>query len=195
MYTITRQEAADILGISTRSIDRYIRARKLRSKKDGKIIYIHKEDIENLSGKTTHTRQEVIMPSGQRNYTSEGEKRDEKTQEISADVHAQTRAIEKIYLDLRNEIQKKDATIQDLSLQLGQAREIAKNSVSLMDFKKSQFLLEESKSHLSGELEKIEEENIALKKNLRDEKGTNYILMAIVVVLLIIFAVLWFSRV
>ena len=199
MYTITRQEAADMLGVSTRSIDRYVRARKLRSKKDGKIIYIHKEDIENLSGEGGN-RQEVIIPQGQKSYTNtektytQSEVKEKETT-LSADTHAQTRAIEKIYLDLRSEIQKKDGIIQDLSLQLGQAREIAKNSVSLMDFKKSQFLLEESKTHLSQEMNHIVQEKEQLKKALKDEKGTNYILIAIVVVLLIIFAVLWFSQV
>ena len=49
MYTTTRQAAADILGISTRSVDRYVKAGKLRCKKEGKIIYIHTQDIQNLS--------------------------------------------------------------------------------------------------------------------------------------------------
>jgi hypothetical protein len=54
-------------------------------------------------------------------------------------------ALEKIYADLRAEIQKKDTLIQTLSVQLGEATEIAKNSISLVEYKKSQFLLEESK--------------------------------------------------
>jgi excisionase family DNA binding protein len=199
MYTITRQEAADILGVSTRSIDRYVRARKLRSKKDGKIIYIHKEDIENLSGEGVNN-QEIIVPTKQQWYTQNERYQSQENytnteKSVSVESHAQTRAIEKIYIDLRSEIQKKDTLIQDLSLQLGQAREIARNSVSLMDFKKSQFLLEESKTHLSQEMNHIEEDNQKLKKALRDEKGTNYILIGIVIVLLIIFAVLWFSQV
>lgn len=49
MYTTTRQDAAEMLGMSTRSIDRYVKAGKLRSKKEGKIIYIHSQDIQNLS--------------------------------------------------------------------------------------------------------------------------------------------------
>jgi hypothetical protein len=54
-------------------------------------------------------------------------------------------SLEPIYSDLREEIRKKDDVIQTLSLRLGKAEEIAKNSVSLIDYKKSQFLLEESK--------------------------------------------------
>jgi len=67
----------------------------------------------------------------------------EDSQEI---INAQSRAtLEKIYLDLRTEIKQKDDKIAELSEKLGQAQEIAKNSVSLVEFKKSQFLLEESK--------------------------------------------------
>ena len=40
MYTYTRQDAADFLWISTRSIDRYIKSGKLRSKKEWKIVYL-----------------------------------------------------------------------------------------------------------------------------------------------------------
>jgi len=40
MYKYTRQEAAKKLKISTRSVDRYIKAGKLRSQKDGKIVYV-----------------------------------------------------------------------------------------------------------------------------------------------------------
>ena len=60
MYNLTRQEAADKLKISTRSIDRYIRSWKLRAKKVWKIIYIHNLDIENISWDLDN--QEVIMP-------------------------------------------------------------------------------------------------------------------------------------
>lgn len=51
MYQVTREEASSMLNLSTRSIDRYIRSGKLRSKKEGKIVYIHQEDIDNFLGK------------------------------------------------------------------------------------------------------------------------------------------------
>ncbi|MGB2110758.1 MAG: helix-turn-helix domain-containing protein [Patescibacteria group bacterium] len=48
MYKYTRQEASEMLGISTRSVDRYIKSGKLRSKKDGKIVYVKGSDVEAL---------------------------------------------------------------------------------------------------------------------------------------------------
>lgn len=93
-------------------------------------------------------------------------------------MDAQSRAtLEKIYLDLRGEIQTKDKAIQDLSIRLGQAQEIAKNSVSLVEFKKSQFLLEESKGHIANENSSLKEQAAELTQKLKYEKTTNMILL------------------
>jgi hypothetical protein len=56
----------------------------------------------------------------------------------------------------------------------------------LIDFKKSQFLLEESKGSLHKEIEDIEKEKNKLKRDLKHEKTTNIILIVFVVLLLII---------
>jgi len=166
MYSITRQDAADILWVSTRSVDRYVKSWKLRSQKDGKIIYIHSEDIENTERKSREF------------FENQSETRVQKATETPA-------ALEKIYHDLRSEIKIKDQAIQDLSLKLGQAQEIAKNSVSIVEFKKSQFLLEESKWHLSGELSELKREKEALGQKLKYEKSTNYLLIWFCIILLL----------
>ena len=183
MYNTTRQEAAEILWVSTRSVDRYIRAGKLRSKKDGKIIYIHKSDIDNLSG-ASKPQQEVIVSSK--------EKPTETT--LSTNTNS-TWSLERIYVDLREEIKKKDNTIQELALRLWRAEEVAKNSVTLIDFKKSQFLLEESKTFLNKEVADLKEEKADLTKKLKYEKQTNAIIIWFLFVLLIITTIIWFGNV
>ena len=183
MYNTTRQEAAEILWVSTRSVDRYIRAGKLRSKKDGKIIYIHKSDIDNLSG-ASKPQQEVIV--------SNKEKPTETT--LSTNTNS-TWSLERIYIDLREEIKKKDNTIQELALRLWRAEEVAKNSVTLIDFKKSQFLLEESKTFLNKEVADLKQEKTELAKKLKYEKQTNAIIIWFLFVLLIITTIIWFGNV
>lgn len=93
--------------------------------------------------------------------------------------------LEKIYLDMKSDIKIKDQAIQDLSIKLGQAQEVAKNSVSLVEFKKSQFLLEESKGHLAGENTDLKEKTQNLSQKLKYEKTTNYILIAFCVILIL----------
>jgi hypothetical protein len=80
-------------------------------------------------------------------------------------------------------------------LKLWKAEEIAKNSISLMDFKKSQFLLEESKWYLSWEVENLKKEKNKLTKELKYEKNTNNIMIIFLVLLLILTAVIWFMKI
>ena len=185
MYNITRQQAAEILKVSTRSVDRYIRAGKLRSKKDGKIIYIHKTDIDNLSS-GWKPKQEVIV---------QAEKSVSIEEKSVSTTSNQTASLDRVYVDLREEIKKKDNTIQELALRLWRAEEIAKNSVTLIDFKKSQFLLEESKTFLNKEVEELKVEKASLAKKLKYEKTTNIIIMWFLFVLLIITTIIWFGNV
>jgi hypothetical protein len=111
-------------------------------------------------------------------------------------MNAQSRGtLEKIYLDMKQDIKVKDRAIQDLSIQLGQAQEIAKNSVSLIEYKKSQFLLEESKGHLAGENTGLKEQTRELSTQLKYEKTSNYILIAFCVILVVSLGVLWFLKI
>ncbi len=111
-------------------------------------------------------------------------------------MDTQSRAtLEKIYLDMKHDIKSKDQAIQDLSIKLGQAQEIAKNSVSLIEFKKSQFLLEESKGHLAGENTGLKEKTQELTEKLKYEKTTNYILIAFCAILIAALGILWFLKI
>ncbi|MCH2189163.1 helix-turn-helix domain-containing protein [Candidatus Gracilibacteria bacterium] len=185
MYTLTRQEAADILYMSTRSVDRYIRSGKLRSEKRGKIVYVHEADVNNIAGKT-EKKPHLIIPK---------EAIQEPSVTVSTPSVSSPGVLDKVYDDLRGEIKKKDELITELSLRVGRAEEIAKNSISLADFKKSQFLLEESKGHLGKEVEHLAEKNSNLQKELKYEKNTNIILIVFVLFLLIAAASIWFIRV
>jgi len=182
MYNLTRQDVADKLNISTRSVDRYIRSWKLRSKKDWKVVYVNSDDVESIVNSWDY-QQEVIV-----------EKKYESSQPANVEPEVKTVAkndenlwsLWTIYKDLKEEIQKKDQLIQTLAIRVWKAEEIAKNSVSLIDFKKSQYLLEESKQNIDKELSKLEKDKEKLSKDLKYEKNTNIIFITFLVVLLIV---------
>jgi excisionase family DNA binding protein len=48
VFTITREDASKMLGVSTRTVDRYIQSGKIRTKRDGKLIMLHRDDIDGL---------------------------------------------------------------------------------------------------------------------------------------------------
>jgi hypothetical protein len=188
MYTFTRQEVAEKLNISTRSVDRYIKSWKLRSKKDWKIVYVNDDDVKNMLWEW-EKKQEVII--------NKKVKVEEKTKEIKTTKTNENQAstLWFIYKDLKEEIQKKDQLIQTLAMRVWKSEEVAKNSVSLIDFKKSQFLLEESKQSLNDELVNLKKEKWTLIWELKYEKTTNILLIVFVVVLLAIVWLVWFFKI
>ena len=69
--------------------------------------------------------------------------------------------------------------------------EIVKNSISMIEFKKTQFLLEESKNSLNSDLENTKKELENKDVLLKEEKKLNYILIGIAFVLFIALVIIW----
>ena len=206
MYTYTRQDVAELLWISTRSVDRYIKAWKLRSKKEWKIVYVNNEDVKNLWW-TWEVKHEIIDKKEYEESKKEKQQQEEKnievvekkelpkSKEIELKTNFKTYPLDEVYYDLRNEIKQKDEVIQDLSIKLWRAEEIVKNSVSMIDFKRSQMLLEDSKTHLGSAISDLKTKNEDLEKKLKYEKTTNWIIIITVIVLLTIAWAVWFMNI
>jgi len=189
-YTLTRQEAAIILNISTRSVDRYIKSWKIRAKKEWRIVLLNEEDVENIKiwdNKKIELNQVIITPEEQKIQ----EKELEEKQKVAITKNQENKILDNIYEDLKTEIQKKDAKIERLSLQLWKMEEIVKNSISMIEYKKSQFLIEEKANSIKWELEKEKFEKEKLKMELSEKSKLNIILSIIVVILLIIALLIW----
>jgi cytoskeletal protein RodZ len=69
--------------------------------------------------------------------------------------------------------------------------EIVKNSISMLEFKKTQFLLEESKNSLNSDLENTKKELENKKIQLKEEKKLNYILIITTIILFIVLVLIW----
>ena len=191
MYKMTRQDVADKLNISTRSVDRYIKAWKLRSKKDWKVVYVNWTDVDNLLW--WEVKQEVIVEKKVNKPSSNIRNSSEKI--VTRQIENISWTLWSIYKDLKEEIQKKDHLIQTLAMRVWKSEEVAKNSVSLLDFKKSQYLLEESKENLHKEMWDLEKETTRLTTELKYEKTTNIILIVFLVLLLAIVWIVWFMKI
>jgi gas vesicle protein len=154
----------------------------LRAQKKWKIIYINNSDVENLANPKVSKQEVIIEPKINNNSN--------KIVETNGSDN-----LSSIYNDLKEDIRKKDELIKDLAVEVWKYKEIAKNSVSLVEFKKSQFLLWESKSYLNKELKEISKKKDKLIKELRYEKNTNIILILFVIVLLGLLWTIWFLKI
>ena len=199
MYNINRQEASEILWISTRSIDRYIKSWKIRSKKDGKIVMLNDSDINNLNW-WVQTKQKIII-------NTEPNQKLSNDNEVSINSNSNKGLVKKeeyekilstfdnMFSSFREEIKDKDNKIQELSVELWRSREQKNNSIDLMEYKKSQFLSEEAKKGLSNSLEKEKKEKENVNKQLKYEKNTNKLLILFIVILFIVWIVFFFMNI
>jgi len=193
MYNLTREEASEKLGVSVRSIDRYVKSWKLRSEKEWKVVMIHSWDVEAISWWTRNQNQEIINPQKEKpKYSQSSDSKELITQKEAEKAKEEVKFI---YKDLKNEIKEKDKQISELTFKIWKMEEVVKNSISLVDFKKSQFLLEESKISAKKELENTIKEKEVLKAKYKDEKNANWILIVSLFIAVVLLVVVWFSKI
>ena len=187
MYNINRLEASEILWVSTRSIDRYIKSWKIRAEKKWKIILLNDNDVKALSWNAP-VKQKIIVSDKLESNTSEVIVKSESSNWIvKKDEYEKVLAtFEKMFSSFREEIKDKDSKIQELAIKLWRAEEQKNNSVDMMEYKKVQFLSEETKKGLSNSLEKEKTLKEKTLKDLKYEKTTNKLLIAFIVILFIV---------
>lgn len=147
-FSLDRDGASRRLGVSSRTIDRHIQAGRIRTRRIGKKMYLEEDDIETLRMTDPARREEdyiVIhddLPEREipEIVTKERHITDSKQSNIAL------AEIVRIYEDARDQIVRKEATIQELSYKLGKAETELANSVPVLEYKKNAFLLESAKS-------------------------------------------------
>lgn len=198
MYSLSREDAAEILGVSTRSIDRYIKSGKISTEKQGRKLMLSDDDVENIKtwGKS---KQKIIMPDEVFNSEKKDDKKEDneyiETKEIEIKDENISTSLDMIYFDMKQEIKTKDMKIAELSYKLWKLEEVAKNSISISDHKKNQFLLEESKAETQSQLNEAKNLYKRFESAYRDEKNANMILIIISIALFVMLIALWYDKI
>ncbi|MDQ7009904.1 MAG: helix-turn-helix domain-containing protein [Candidatus Gracilibacteria bacterium] len=194
-YTLTRQDAADLVEISVRSIDRYIKSGKIRSQKRGKSVYVNDNDVKNINSSSDSKPIIITTSSEKKENINKFETKEISTKENLDNFDKITKTFENIYTDLRNQIEKKDKIIQELSVNVGISQERVTQSISVSEHNRSQMLLEESKTHIAKQMTKLSDEKQKIEKDLKDERFDKKILIIFVFIFLSLAAYFWFKTV
>lgn len=201
-YILTRKDAAEELDISVRSIDRYIKSWKIRSKKKWKTVYVHEEDISNIKWGDTLKKHIIITKKEKKedNIVDEESNGLDVVSPINDLVQKNeynkiTKTFEKVYSDLRTQIEKKDNIIQELSVKVWISQEQVNQSISVSEHNRSQMLLEESKTNISKQMNYISEEKRELEKELKNERFDKKVLIVFVFIFLGLASFFWYKSV
>lgn len=200
-FTLDRYAAAESLAISTRTLDRYAKAGKLRTKKVGKKVFVHDGDLEILRGELGRevddsARQEDVpfvsskSTEGEIVFFEEPSAKDTGFRRKPVIVDYQD-----LFEDAQKRLDEKERVIRELSFRVGQAEAELKSSVSLIEYKKTAYLLEAAKT--KGDEDKAASEKAieSLTKKLESEKSITLILAIALAVLLVGFLGMWFATI
>ncbi len=188
-FSLDRDGASRRLGVSSRTIDRHIQAGRIRTRRIGKKMYLEEDDIETLRMTDPARREEdyiVIhddLPEREipEIVTKERHITDSKQSNIAL------AEIVRIYEDARDQIVRKEATIQELSYKLGKAETELANSVPVLEYKKNAFLLESAKSKSDNDADALGRRITTLESEVGKRNS------AIITLVILFILVLWFS--
>ncbi len=148
-FSLDREAASRRLGVSSRTIDRHIQAGRIRTRRIGKKMFLEEEDIELIRMADPSRREEDYIVITDNNKTMDNpEIMTSNTLVVDSQKNnnAALAEIVRIYEDARAVIAEKDSTIQALSYKLGKAETELSNSIPIIEYKKTTFLLETAKS-------------------------------------------------
>lgn len=184
-YSISREAAASYLGVSTRTIDRYVKSGKLSYKKVANKVILAREQVDSLKEEFAMLHQdgyETEIISWNENYSSSSNA----VQPMSthhANQHSIRQLDQKIdkFFEL---IRDKDLTIEDknkmifvLQQKLGELEWKLKHMIALPAY-------HEEKQQLLHEKERLEQKVKELHKWYQSEKWKNTVYIVIMITLI-----------
>jgi len=170
-YTVSRDEASKMLGVSTRTVDRYISAGKLRSKREGKTIMLHNDDVKKYqAGGGEQKDYEVIVPKPILSPAIGYDPRESQNEILHA--------IEKV-------IREKDVIIQELTFKIGKMEGEIAHSIPKLEHKKTLLLLEEAHHNRMHDMDLMVHAKKDIEQKLNKERILSTILMIGILILLV----------
>ena len=194
MYNVTREVAAKQLGISTRTIDRYVKSWKLSYKKVANKVILAKDEIEWLKEDFAMLRQEM---DSERVHETAIQPQDSTGHAYSSSISRASRLaleeaidekVDKFFLIFKEKekiLEEKNKIIFMLQQRISELETKLQNMVALPDYTKE-------KQSMLIEKEKLEQKVIELKSGFKTEKMKTtffgwFALVCVIFVIIMIF--------
>ena len=184
-YTITRTQAASLLWVSTRTIDRYVKSGKLSYKKIANKVILNEEELRILQNEFSSLRQEIS--------TELLWEKDERTISVKpvSDLSTLDEKLDKFYLIFQEkdkQIDEKNKIIFMLQQRIGELEAKIQTMVALPDYNKEKQQAIEEKRILEEKLSK-------LKSKVREQETKTYVVLIFAIIFIIIACLLYMKNI
>lgn len=210
-FTVTRSDAATLLEVSTRTIDRYIRAKRLSARKKGGNILLSEDEVSNFkvsrfqnangvspdvpgrAHKHINNVDKAIILDSETGEIEENNVEAPVTQAISAKeaVGGRDKVFEELYDLSRREVREYHNKLEAANYRLGQLETQLKHSVPLLEFHEQSEVLREKEEMVGGKLKHQQEAIEMLEVELKAEKLNKNIYIGLLFGLLALQPLLW----
>ena len=174
-YTVTRNQAANLLGVSTRTIDRYVKSGKLSYKKIANKVILNEEELSVLQKEFMSLRQEVSTELI-------WEKDDSLAVKTVSDMSTLDQKLDKFYLIFQEkdkQIDEKNKIIFLLQQRIGELEAKIQTMIALPDYnKEKQQAIEEKKA--------LEEKLAKLKARVKEQETKTYVVIVFAIIFILI---------
>ncbi|OGJ43774.1 hypothetical protein A2974_02760 [Candidatus Peregrinibacteria bacterium RIFCSPLOWO2_01_FULL_48_20] len=216
-FTISRKQASEILDVSTRTIDRYIRNKRLNARKKGGSILLSEEELTNLKVATFQNMHGASpdVPGRAHRHVDSVSSRDEQearqifdaeTGEIEEQMEkipmeepamalAQKSEREKVFEELydlsRREVREYHNKLESAHYRLGQLETQMKHSVPLLEYHEKEEVLREQEGLINGKMKRQEESLHMMETEVKAERLNKNIYIGLLFGLLALQPLLW----
>lgn len=203
-YTVTRKQAATHLDVSTRTLDRYIRTKKLSARKKGGAILLNEEEVQNLKVakfQNMHGASPSVEGRAHRHIDSVQTTIDGATgtveesvapsQAIAKKDSTRDQVFEELYSLSRREIREYHNKLEAANYRLGQLETQMKHSVPLLDFQAKEDQVREQESIINTKVKRQEEALDMLEQEIKAERLNKNIYIGLLFGLLALQPLLW----
>ncbi len=205
-YGLGRKEASEMLGVSTRTLDRYIRKGKLSTRYVSGRIWLSKEEVLGLSSsRSSHyvdgsdnvstvsvsvdsDSQIIDDVSSQVGQASKiFQEKTHSEPEISATpqrISSDTKTYEKIFNELREEVREKQERLEIANYRVGQLEAQIRNCIPMLEYHRENYKKKQIEEKLRGEINQSSKVIKLLNHRVSQQKTLKTIFLAALVIIL-----------
>lgn len=184
---VDRDEASEILKVSTRTVDRYIRKFRFKTRKDGRRVLIKRVDVDKIIEE--HIGQFMDIKSTNLNKQEEANRSDIEVRDLKIESVKKSdneeRVYQGLYIEAKNELKEKQERLEVATYRVGQLEAQVKTMVPMLDYTRKEKELKEAKSAIEQkEIEKLQELQ-KMENKLKTERLAKWIYLSLVGLLLV----------
>jgi len=194
-YILDRKMASRLLKVSTRTLDRYIKAKKMSTRIIGGRIWLNKEEVLAFKDvKDGYVKIESIDMSIPKVTIDENvEPMDEEYSTSQINVESMSREgrkktnfndeiYKKLYLELKEEIKEKQLRLEIANYRVGQLESQVKNSIPLLEYHSENY----KRKMAMEEMENKIKEGEILSRNITNQLKLERLIKRIFIIILLI---------